>query len=52
MDSKRSGSLSKFYSRDANILRFSIDSFLFPNVQTDVSDLVFSRLILQMKIYR
>ncbi|XP_062394643.1 zona pellucida sperm-binding protein 3-like [Sardina pilchardus] len=36
VDSKMSGSRSQFYSRDSNYLRFSIDSFLFPDVPTEL----------------
>ncbi|XP_063055548.1 zona pellucida glycoprotein 3d tandem duplicate 1 [Engraulis encrasicolus] len=34
VDSKRMGSQAQFFSRESNRIRFSIDSFLFPNVDT------------------
>ncbi|KAG9283871.1 hypothetical protein AMEX_G2700 [Astyanax mexicanus] len=35
MDSRRKGSLSQFVLRKSNIIRFSLDSFLFPKVASD-----------------
>ncbi|XP_041963991.1 zona pellucida glycoprotein 3d tandem duplicate 1 [Alosa sapidissima] len=36
VDSKRNESRSRFYSRDSNNLRFSIDTFLFPDVTIEL----------------
>lgn len=36
VDSKRKGSQSQFFSRESNVLRFTVDAFLFPQITAKV----------------
>lgn len=37
VDSKRTGSQSRYVSRQANVLRFTLDAFLFAEADSEVS---------------